>query len=270
MQIEALVNRYITQVYPVIKEELPIEEAKKRNATALFDEKYGDIVRVVTMGDVSCEFCGGCHVNNTSQIGLCKIISEESVGSGVRRITAKTGYAAYEEFAANQQTLLNIAHTLKLKGIAQVESKVTQLSEELSSLNKEYARANEQIFALKARDLVHQLRAMGDLDVLIERMDGMDAKAMKDVASNIKGQKENAVVFLASVAGDKVVFVAGAGKAAVQRGLRCGDLVKAAAEVCGGKGGGKPDLAQAGGKDVASLNDAMKTVENKLAELLSI
>ncbi|MFR2885756.1 MAG: hypothetical protein ACLTCB_05775 [Merdibacter sp.] len=94
MQIEALVNRYITQGYPVIKEELPIEEAKKRNATALFDEKYGDIVRVVTMGDVSCEFCGGCHVNNTSQIGLCKIISEESVGSGVRRITAKTGYAA--------------------------------------------------------------------------------------------------------------------------------------------------------------------------------
>lgn len=270
MQIEALVNRYITQGYPVIKEELPIEEAKKRNATALFDEKYGDIVRVVTMGDVSCEFCGGCHVNNTSQIGLCKIISEESVGSGVRRITAKTGYAAYEEFAANQQTLLNIAHTLKLKGVAQVESKVTQLSEELSSLNKEYARANEQIFALKARDLVHQLRAMGDLDVLIERMDGMDAKAMKDVASNIKGQKENAVVFLASVAGDKVVFVAGAGKAAVQRGVRCGDLVKAAAEVCGGKGGGKPDLAQAGGKDVASLNDAMKTVENKLAELLSI
>src|SRR5699024_5428194 len=116
MAVEALVNRYITAGCPVIKEELPIEEAKKRNATALFDEKYGDIVRVVTMGDVSCEFCGGTHVDNTSQIGLCKIVSEESVGSGVRRITAKTGYAAYEEFAAHQQTLQNIAHALKLKG----------------------------------------------------------------------------------------------------------------------------------------------------------
>lgn len=270
MAVEALVNRYITAGYPVIKEELPIEEAKKRNATALFDEKYGDIVRVVTMGDVSCEFCGGTHVDNTSQIGLCKIVSEESVGSGVRRITAKTGYAAYEEFAAHQQTLQNIAHALKLKGIAQVESKVAQLSEELAALSKAYARANEQIFALKARDLVHQLKPFADLQVLIERMDGMDAKAMKDIASNIKAQKEDAVVFLASVSEDKVVFVAGAGKAAIKRGVRCGDLVKAAAEVCGGKGGGKPDLAQAGGKDAAHLSDALKAVENKLAETLSI
>ena len=212
MEIEALVNRYITQGYAVTKEELPIEEAKKRNATALFDEKYGDIVRVVTMGDVSCEFCGGCHVDNTSQIGLCKIVSEESIGSGVRRITAKTGYAAYREFAANQQTLLNIAHTLKMNGITNVEEKVAQTAAELNAANKTCAQLKEQIFSLKANDLVHQLRPLGNGEVLIERMEGIDAKALKDIAANIKAQKENSVVFLATINQDKLVFVAGAGK----------------------------------------------------------
>ena len=269
MEIEALVNRYITQGYAVTKEELPIEEAKKRNATALFDEKYGDIVRVVTMGDVSCEFCGGCHVDNTSQIGLCKIVSEESIGSGVRRITAKTGYAAYREFAANQQTLLNIAHTLKMNGITNVEEKVAQTAAELNAANKTCAQLKEQIFSLKANDLVHQLRPLGNGEVLIERMEGIDAKALKDIAANIKAQKENSVVFLATINQDKLVFVAGAGKGVIARGVRCGDLVKQAAMICGGNGGGKPDLAQAGGKDVSKLTEAFAAVENMLSETLS-
>ena len=270
MEIEALVNQYITGCYPVTKEELPIEEAKKRNATALFDEKYGDIVRVVTMGEVSCEFCGGCHVDNTNQIGLCKIVSEESIGSGVRRITAKTGYAAYQEFAENQKTLLHIAHALKMNGISNVEQKVVQLSTELASANKRCAQLNEQIFALKANDLVNQLKPCGKGEVLIERFDQMDAKALKDIASNIKAQKENSVVFFACVNGDKLVFVAGAGKGAVANGVRCGDLVKQAAVICGGNGGGKPDLAQAGGKDLQKLDEALSVVENMLTETLSI
>lgn len=270
MEIEALVNQYITGCYTVLKEELPIEEAKKRNATALFDEKYGDIVRVVTMGDVSCEFCGGCHVDNTNQIGLCKIISEESIGSGVRRITAKTGFAAYQEFAANQKTLLNIAHALKMNGISNVEPKVVQLVNELNIANKTCSQLNEQIFALKANDLVNQLKPSGKGEILIERFDQMDAKALKDIASNIKSQKENSVVFFACVNDTKIVFVAGAGKGAVANGVRCGDLVKQAATICGGNGGGKPDLAQAGGKDISKLEEALVTVENMLTETLSI
>ncbi len=270
MEIEALVNQYITGCYPVIKEELPIDEAKKRNATALFDEKYGDIVRVVTMGDVSCEFCGGCHVDNTNQIGICKIISEESIGSGVRRITAKTGYAAYQEFAANQKTLLNIAHTLKMNGITNVEQKVSQLSSELSNANKDCAHLKEQMLALKANDLINQLRPCGSGNVLIKRFDDIDAKALKDIASNIKAQKANSVVFLASVNDDKIVFVAGAGKEAVAKGIHCGNLVKQAATICEGKGGGKPDLAQAGGKNAQKLDEAISAVENMLNETLSI
>ncbi len=270
MEIEALVNQYITGCYAVLKEELPIEEAKKRNATALFDEKYGDIVRVVTMGDVSCEFCGGCHVDNTNQIGLCKIISEESIGSGVRRITAKTGFAAYQEFAANQKTLINIAHALKMNGISNVEPKVVQLVNELSIANKTCSQLNEQIFALKANDLVNQLKPIGKGKILIERFDQMDAKALKDIASNIKSQKEDSVVFFACVNDNKIVFVAGAGKGAVANGVRCGDLVKQAATICGGNGGGKPDLAQAGGKDIGKLEEALATVENMLTETLSI
>lgn len=270
MEIEALVNKYITGCYNVVKEELPIAEAKKRNATALFDEKYGDIVRVVTMGDVSCEFCGGCHVDNTNQIGICKIVSEESIGSGVRRITAKTGYAAYQEFAANQQTLLNISHSLKMNGITNVEQKVAQLTVDLNERNKECAHLKDQMFALKANDLVNQLKTVGAFEVLIERLDGVDAKAMKDIASNIKSQKDNSVVFLASSANDKLVFVAGAGKGAVAKGIRCGDLVKKAAVACGGNGGGKPDLAQAGGKDLTKLDEALAAVENMLTETLSI
>lgn len=270
MEIEALVNQYITGCYPVIKEELPIDEAKKRNATALFDEKYGDIVRVVTMGDVSCEFCGGCHVDNTNQIGICKIISEESIGSGVRRITAKTGYAAYQEFAANQKTLLNIAHTLKMNGITNVEQKVSQLASELSNANKDCAHLKEQMLALKANDLINQLRPCGSGNVLIKRFDAIDAKALKDIASNIKAQKANSVVFLASVNDDKIVFVAGAGKEAVTKGIHCGNLVKQAATICEGKGGGKPDLAQAGGKNAQKLDEAISAVENMLNETLSI
>ncbi len=269
-EIEALVNRYITQGYAVIKEELPIEEAKKRNATALFDEKYGDVVRVVTMGDVSCEFCGGCHVDNTNQIGLCKIVSEESIGSGVRRITAKSGYAAYEEFAANQQTLMNIAHHMKLKGITQVEEKSAQLVKELADAQKECAQLKNQIFALKANDLVHQLRPLGKGEVLIERLEGVEAKALKDIAANIKAQKENGVVFLAAINDGKLVFVAGAGKGAIAAGVRCGDLVKQAAMICGGNGGGKPDLAQAGGKQAEKLPEAFAAIENMLRETLSI
>lgn len=264
-EIEQLVNKYINEHYEVTKVEMPLEEAKQSGATALFDEKYGDIVRVVTMGDVSKEFCGGCHVNNTQEIGICKIISEESIGSGVRRITAKTGYSAYEEFSAEEETLRTIAADLKLKGIANVDTKVEQLLQEMTQLKKELTSLQNEMFTLKANELIHDVQTINGRNILIKRLDGADANALKDITNTIKGQIDNVAVFLASVVNDKVIFVAGADKACVSNGIKCGDLVREAAQICDGKGGGRPDLAQAGGKNVAKIDDAIEFIKNKLA-----
>lgn len=263
-EIEQLVNRYICSAYPVQKEYMPIEEAKQSGATALFDEKYGDIVRVVTMGDVSKEFCGGCHVNNTQEIGICKIIAEESIGSGIRRITAKSGYDAYMEFAGAQQSLKNIAGSLKLKGLHHVEEKVSQMLQEAEQMKKELNALHNQMFVLKAKELMEQKQTVNQLDVIIEQLDGADANALKDIATTIKGQLPNSVVFLASKLEDKAIFVAGAGKAAVESGIKCGDLVKEAALICDGKGGGRPDLAQSGAKNTAKIAEAIIFIKNKL------
>ena len=265
VQIEQLVNTFIRGHYDVTKVEMPIEEAKQSGATALFDEKYGDVVRVVTMGDVSKEFCGGCHVNNTMEIGICKIVSEESIGSGIRRITAKTGYAAYEDFANEEATLRSIATSLKMKGIVNVDAKVDQMLQENAQLKKELSALQNEMFTLKANELVHEIKEINGRHVLIKRLDGADANALKDIASTIKGQQENVVVFLASVCNDKVVFVAGADKAAIATGIKCGDLVKEAAMVCDGKGGGRPDLAQSGGKDITKVDEAIEFIKNKLS-----
>lgn len=264
-QIEDLVNQYIAGHHPVTKVEMPIEEAKQSGATALFDEKYGDVVRVVSMGDVSKEFCGGCHVNNTQEIGVCKVVSEESIGSGIRRITAKTGYAAYQEFAKEDDTLHEIAGDLKMKGIVNVETKVRQVLEEAAQLKKELAALQTKMFALQANEMIGECKELNGRTVLIKRLDGADANALKDIAQTIKAQKENVVVFLASVASDKLVFVAGADDKAVQSGIKCGDLVKNAAMICDGKGGGRNDLAQSGGRDISKLEDALQEIENMLS-----
>lgn len=264
-EIEEIVNRYIAGHYAVSKIEMPIEEAKKSGATALFDEKYGDIVRVVTMGDVSKEFCGGCHVDNTQQIGVCKIISEESIGSGIRRITARTGYQAYHEFAKEHATLQQIALDLKMKGISNVETKVMQVLDDNAQLKKELVMLQSEMFSLKANDLVNNFQILKDAHVLVERMDGLDANAMKDIVNNLKNQFANTVVFLGSVIDDKVVFVAGASKDAVASGIKCGELVREAAQICDGKGGGRPDLAQSGGKDTSKIQDALDLIKNILA-----
>lgn len=263
-EIERIVNQHIAGHYPVMKELLPIEEAKKSGATALFDEKYGDIVRVVTMGEVSKEFCGGCHVNNTGEIGVCKIISEESIGSGIRRITAKTGYDAYGEFAKEEATLKTIAAALKMNGLHHVDEKVIQLIHDADQLKKEIAALNAKMFVLKAKELMEEKAIVDGRNIIVARIDNADANALKDIANTIKSQLQNSVIFLASVCGDKVMFVAGADPEAVRQGIKCGDLVKEAALICDGKGGGRPDLAQSGAKNPAKVEEAISLIKNKL------
>ena len=263
-EIEAGVNEMINAGYPVTKEIMDIEDAKKTGATALFDEKYGDKVRVVTMGTVSKEFCAGCHVNNTSEIGVCKIVSEESIGSDTRRITAKTGMAAYEDFAAQQKMLENIAAAAKSKGIKNIDEKVEASYDQMRAMNKEIEELKNQIFSLKARDWADEAVNVDGVQILVHRADGMDAKALKDIAATLKGDHPDMAVVLASVCNGKVVFVAGCGKEACCKGLKAGNLVKAAAQICSGNGGGKPDLAQAGGKDAARVDEALDAIRSEM------
>ena len=241
------------------------KRSKATGATALFDEKYGDEVRVVTMGDVSKEFCAGCHVNNTSEIGVCKIVSEESIGSDTRRITAKTGLSAYDEFAAQQKMLENIAVSAKSKGIQNIDSKVDAAYDKIKAQEKEIEELKNQIFALKSLEWAAEAKEVNGIHLLIKQISGMDASAIKDIAANLKGNDPAMVCFFAVENNGRLVFVAGAGKDAVAKGINAGALVKEAAKLCSGNGGGKPDLAQAGGKDIASLPAAL----NKVQEMAS-
>lgn len=268
-QIEDLVNGMIDGAYPVTKEIMNIEEAKKTGAMALFNEKYGDQVRVVTMGDVSCEFCAGCHVDNTEEIGVFKISNEESIGSDTRRITAKTGKAAYEEFAQSQKMLQNIARFIKAKGLKQLDDKVENSVSQNRILQKEIEDLRNQIFTLKAKEWAGEAVSMGDLKVLIKKVKGLDGASLKDIAASLKGDHPDMVVFFASVnpESSKIVFVCGAGKDAVKKGIKAGVLVKAAAKLCGGNGGGKPDLASAGGKDASKLDEAFDEVKAQIEQI---
>lgn len=266
-EVERIVNEYISAAYPVTKEIMPIEEAKKSGATALFDEKYGDTVRVVTMGDVSKEFCAGCHVENTAQIGLCKIISEESIGSDSRRITAKTKFAAYQDFAQEHTMLENIADSAKQKGIKNIDTKVETAYKTMHDMQKEIDNLKNQIFTLKSKEWATEAKDFGKVNVLIKSVSGMDAGALKDIVSNLKASDDKMVVFFVNTNGEKVVFVSGAGKEAVKAGVHAGQLVKKAAQICSGNGGGKPDMAQAGGKDASKVDEAIRAITEELKSL---
>lgn len=259
--IENAVNVMIEDAWPVTKEIMSLEEAQKTGATALFDEKYGDEVRVVTMGDVSKEFCAGCHVNNTEEIGVLKLVGEESIGSDTRRITAKTRKAAYDEFASQQKVLEHIAKTAKANGLKGLDSKIDSSFDQMKEMQKEITELKNQIFTLKSKEWASEAKDINGLQVLTKSVSGMDGKALKDIASSLKGANENMIVCLISSDHGKLTIVAGAGKEAIKRGAHAGKLVKEVAAITNGRGGGKPDLAQAGGSDASKIGEALAKVE---------
>ncbi len=259
LEIEKIVNEQIQASLVVDKVVMSIEEAKNSGATALFDEKYGDFVRVVSMGSFSKEFCGGCHVNNTSEIGVLKITSEESIGSGIRRISAKTGFSAYEEFKADQLLLRKVSEILKMKSTLGVDEKVATLLKEQAILKKEVEAHVQAAIVAQAQALVSSFEQVNDIYVLVKEMNDLDGAQLKEMAISLKDKVANSLVFLSTTKDEKVVFVAAADKAIIKQ-VHCGNLVKEAAMICDGKGGGRPDLAQSGGKDVAKVGDALKEV----------
>lgn len=266
-EVERLVNEKINADLPVTTEVLSLEEAKKTGATALFDEKYGDTVRVVSMGDFSKEFCGGTHVANTGDLGVFRIVSEESVGSGIRRITSETKMKAYEAFKKEEDYLNETASLLKMKNWDGLKERIERLLEENSTLRKEVAEANNKALAASADSQAANAEEINGLSCLFLSLKDFDSSNMKNYAETLRNKMKNGFVFLANDAGGKVVFVAASSKEAIAKGAKAGDIVKAAAQLCGGNGGGRPDMAQAGGKDASRIEESIALVKEKIAAL---
>jgi alanyl-tRNA synthetase len=257
-RIEALVNQRIRENLPVEADIVPFEEAKRRGAIALFGEKYGDEVRMVKISDVSLELCGGTHVHATGDIGLCLISSESSVAAGVRRIEAVCGSAAYERIRRNEDLLEEAASALN-SAPEDIPDRIGQLFEERKKLEKELARVKRAATAEKAKDMLADTVEVDGVKVLALRLDDYDVEHLRSTADSLKGRLKSGVVVLGGVAGGKVLLIASVTKDLTKK-AHAGALVKEVAKMVGGGGGGRPDMAQAGGKDISKLPDALEAV----------
>ncbi len=268
-EIERQVNGEILRNSAVSKEIMPIAEAKNRGALAMFGEKYGEEVRVVSMGgEYSVEFCGGCHVERTGDIGLFRVTAESGISAGVRRIEAVTGRRALELVHEEEQTLREVCRLVKSSPDELVE-RVEQLSKSNRALEKRLEQLKAKLATGTGGDLADQAREVGGVKVLATAVDGLDAKAMREAVDKLKNRLGNCVVVLASTADGKVGLVAGVSKNLTDS-VKAGELANMVATQLGGRGGGRPDMAMAGGRDAAALPAALASVapwmEAKLAE----
>ena len=267
-EIDRLVNDAILEGYPVVTEVLPIEEAKRKGAVAMFGEKYGDVVRVVEMGDFSMEFCGGTHLDNTAKAGPFRIKSEGSVASGVRRIEATVGKLTLETVNRNQQVLFHAAQMLKTNP-GELESRIEQQTMEVKELRQALEKFKAEASLGEARNFLMSAKDVGGLKVLTAQRGGLDAAALRQMGDFLRDKEPNVVAVLASVNGEKISFLAVCGKEAVAKGIKAGDLVKSVCAICGGKGGGKPDSAMGGGTEILKVDDALASVDDFVAGKLS-
>ena len=263
-KVNAIVQDSVLEGYCIDTKEMPIEEAKKLGATALFSEKYGDTVRVVNMGGYSIEFCGGTHLNNTAKVGAFELESEGSVASGVRRIEAVTGKACLKKMEAGQTALSEAASKLKVKP-NELGAKIQSNLDEI----KELKRVIEQYQAKDAAGEMDRLLAgakqVGGVKVLTAKLSGVDTGRLRQMGDLLRDKEPGVVAVLSSVNGEKPSFLAVCGKDAVTKGMKAGELVKLVCCRCGGSGGGKPDSAMGGGKDASMVDEALAQVEGFVA-----
>ena len=234
----------------------------------LFGEKYGATVRVVKMGDASTEFCGGTHVDNTAKIGLFKIVSESSVAAGIRRIEVVTGLGVLDLMAGKDKLIADTAAELKVQNPADVAKKAAQLQGEIASMKKEIEALNSKLAGSKLADVLAGAVTVGSVKLVTYLADGMEIDAARSLSDKIKAENNDMVAVLAVKSGDKLNFIAVAGKDAVAAGAHAGKLVGAVAAVTGGKGGGRPDNAMAGGRDADKIDEALASAEATLASML--
>jgi alanyl-tRNA synthetase len=262
-EIETLVNEQVRLNYDADIRVLPYDEAIAAGALAFFGDKYGDKVRVLKLGEFSTELCGGTHVGRSGDIGLFKIVAESGVAAGVRRIEAVTGQGALDLVNANEAVLREVAGLVRASK-DDVPTKVAQLMERTRSLERELDKLRRQLASGGGRDILKETRVVNGINVLAARLDGADAKALRDTADQLKSKLKSGVVVLGAVEGDKVFLVASVTQDLAGR-LKAGELIKPVAELVGGRGGGRPDFAQAGGTKPDQVDAALALVPGLIA-----
>jgi alanyl-tRNA synthetase len=258
-RIETRVNEKIRENLPVSTREMDIDTAIKEGAVALFGEKYGDTVRVVNVPGFSKELCGGTHVTATGDIGMFRIVSEGGIASGVRRIEAVTGSTAHATFRAEQESLTTIRELLKAPSSEEI-AKLKKLLEKNRQLEKEVIALKEKMVSGKESTAIDDVKKIGDVSYLVKKLDGMDAKTLRTFIDNAKNQLKSGVIVVGSVAEGKVSMAAGVTKDLTGK-YHAGNIIKQIAEIVGGNGGGRPDMAQAGGPEIDKLDEALKKAE---------
>ena len=268
IQIEELVNSWISEAHPATMEEMPIAQAKAKGAVAMFGEKYGDQVRVIDFPGVSMELCGGTHVNNTAEIGVFKIIAEAGVASGVRRIEAVSGAAVLDYLNVRDIVVKDLCDRFKVRP-EEIPDRITTLQTELRNNEKEIQSLKSQIAIVKSDSLLQTAEIIGEHKIIIAQMEDIDAESLKAAAERLLQKIGNGAVVLGSIPeAEKVSIVAAFSPEVNKKGVQAGKFVGNIAKICGGGGGGKPNLAQAGGRDASKLPEALETAKNDLLAAL--
>jgi alanyl-tRNA synthetase len=263
-QVEDLVNAWISQAHPAQVEILPLPEAKARGAVAMFGEKYGDHVRVIDFPGVSMELCGGTHVNNTGEIGVFKIISQVGVSAGIRRIEAVSGAAVLDYLNIRDQVVKDLSDRFKVKP-EEIPDRVTILQTELRHNEKVIQNLKSQLAIVKSDSLLQTAQVVGEHKIIVAQMTDIDPESLKDAAERLLQKIINGAVVLASIPEPgKVSIVAAFSSHVNEKGLQAGKFVGNIAKLCGGGGGGKPNLAQAGGRDASKLPQALESAKDNL------
>ena len=265
-KIEDLINSWIAEAHAAEVAEMPIAQAREKGATAMFGEKYGDVVRVIDFPGVSMELCGGTHVSNTAEIGLFKIVSEAGVAAGTRRIEAVSGQAVLDYLNVRDKVVRDLGDRFKAKP-EELPNRITNLQNELKDTLKQLAAVKSELAIAKSDQLLNAAEAIGDFKIIVAQLGDVDAEALKTAAERLQQKLGNAAVVLASVADvDKVSLVAAFSPEVNRKGLQAGKFIGGIAQLCGGKGGGRPNLAQAGGRDASKLQEALDCARNLLVE----
>ncbi|MEG3876354.1 alanine--tRNA ligase [Microcoleus sp. herbarium7] len=268
-KIEDLVNSWIAEAHAAEVAEMPIALAREKGATAMFGEKYGDVVRVIDFPGVSMELCGGTHVSNTAEIGLFKIVSEAGVAAGTRRIEAVSGQAVLDYLNVRDRVVRDLGDRFKAKP-EELPNRITNLQNELKDTQKQLAAAKSELAIAKSDQLLAQAESIGEFKIIVAKLGDVDTEALKTAAERLQQKLGNAAVVLASIPEpDKVSLVAAFSPEVNKKGLQAGKFIGKIAEICGGKGGGRPNLAQAGGRDASKLQEALESARNLLVEGLS-
>jgi alanyl-tRNA synthetase len=265
-QIEHQINSWIAEAHVAEIAEMPIAQAREKGAIAMFGEKYGDVVRVIDFPGVSMELCGGTHVSNTAEIGLFKIVSEAGVASGIRRIEAVSGQAVLDYLNVRDKVVRDLGDRFKAKP-EELPNRITNLQNELKDTQKQLAALKSELAIAKSDQLLAQAESIGSFKIIIAELGDVDTEALKTAAERLQQKLGNSAVVLASIPEpDKVSLVAAFSPEVNKKGLQAGKFIGGIAQICGGKGGGRPNLAQAGGRDATKLKAALETARNQLLE----